>query len=118
MSAEVTGDLETIVNQEDKSKVNDSVDNCDESVHINLNNLSAFKVDKILSNNTNRKTVCLQGTFEALEGVGVIVLEKTAFEEDNLKDGDYFANSSSLKKQFHNDIYGNYEYFPQVELNG
>lgn len=97
------------------------LDECEEngSVHNNLRDLSAFKVKKILSNNTNRKVVCLEGSFDSVEGVGLVVLEKTAFEEENLiKNGsDYFAQNSALKKQFHNDIYGNYEYFPKAELN-
>lgn len=91
---------------------------CEVSVHRGLTDLSTFKFEKVLSNNTNRKTVCLQGSFESSDGVGIILLEKTAFEEGDFKeDSDYFSASSSLKKLFHNDIYGNYEYFPKLELN-
>lgn len=91
----------------------------EESVHNQLSDLSTFKFKKVLSNNTNRKVVCLQGSFDASDGVGIVVLEKTAFEEGDFKDDtEYFSEGSSLKKVFHNDIYGNYEYFPKVELNG
>lgn len=90
----------------------------EESVHNHLSDLSTFKLKKVLSNNTNRKVVCLQGSFEASDGVGIVVLEKTAFEDGDFKeDSEYFNEDSSLKKLFHNDIYGNYEYFPKVELN-
>lgn len=88
------------------------------SVHNHLSDLSTFKFEKVLSNNTNRKVVCLQGSFEASDGVGIVVFEKTAFEEGEFKeDSEYFNENSLLKKQFHNDIYGNYEYFPKIELN-
>lgn len=89
-----------------------------ESVHNLITDLKSFKFEKVLSNNTNRKVVCLQGSFESCEGVGIVVLEKTAFEEGDFKeDNQYFAKNNSLKKLFHNDIYGNYEYFPELELN-
>jgi m7GpppX diphosphatase len=91
---------------------------CKDDVHETLNDLSTFKLEKILHNNTNRKTVCLKGTFASKNGDALVFLEKTAFAEENLKeDSDYFTNSSSLKKVFQNDIYGNYNYFPQVNLN-
>lgn len=85
-----------------------------------LSDLSSFKFEKVLSNNTNRKTICLQGSFESIVGSGIIILEKTAFEEVDFGEGsEYFgASTGYLKKLFQNDIYGNYEYFPKVELNG
>lgn len=88
-----------------------------ESVHESLNDLGGFVPQKVLHNNTVRKTVCLQGSFE--DKTAVVLLEKTAFAEENLgKDGEYFSEKSALKKVFHNDIYGNYELFPKPELNG
>lgn len=90
----------------------------EENVHNQLSNLSNFRFQKVLSNNTNRKLVCLQGSFGTSDGVGIVVLEKTAFEESDFNvDSDYFSEKSYLKKLFHNDIYGNYEYFPKLELN-
>lgn len=93
-----------------------------EGVHANLGDLSAFQVDEIVHNNTNRKTVCLRGTFESQPGAALILLEKSAFAEENfLGDaaaGGYFhAEKDTLQKVFHNDIYGNYEYYPQLKLN-
>lgn len=89
------------------------------SVHSDLNDLSKFKVEKVLHNNTNRKVVCLQGAFDSIDGIGLIVLEKTAFEEDTFtqKNKEFFSEENCLKKYFHNDIYGNYEYYPKTELN-
>lgn len=89
-------------------------------VHSYIKDLSSFKVDKILNNNTRNKLVCLQGTFANLGGPGLVILEKSAFEENVLKsdDGEYFTNGKNyLKKQFQNDIYGNYEFYPVAELN-
>ncbi|KAF5279437.1 hypothetical protein FQA39_LY05547 [Lamprigera yunnana] len=83
-----------------------------------LTNLSDFKLAKILHNNTNRKLVCLQGTFGDSEDIALITLEKTAFAEDTFhKDNEYFGEKSSLKQVFLNDIYGNYEFFPKLDLN-
>lgn len=88
------------------------------SLHANIKDLSDFEVTKILSNNTKAKSVCLQGTFKSSEGVGIVLLEKTAFEEETLRnEGEFFTKESALKKIFDNDIYGNYEYFPKPELN-
>lgn len=84
----------------------------------NLNNLSTFKLDKIFNNNTSRKTVCLKGKFQGKAGDALILLEKTAFAEDVLaSDSGYFSGKSRLEKVFQNDIYGNYQYFPEIQLN-
>lgn len=89
------------------------------SVHSDLNDLSKFRVEKVLHNNTNRKVVCLQGAFDSVDGVGLIILEKTAFQEDILTQNnkEFFSEENCLKKYFHNDIYGDYEYYPKTELN-
>ncbi|KRT78156.1 hypothetical protein AMK59_7772 [Oryctes borbonicus] len=101
-----------------KPKLDESPDENPHEIHSNIKDLSTFKVEKILNNNTKSKIVCLQGTFSNADGAGLVILEKTAFEEDNLKcNSKYFTSSSYLKKIFHNDIYGNYEYFPVLELN-
>ncbi|CAH0547523.1 unnamed protein product [Brassicogethes aeneus] len=89
------------------------------SVHEKLNDLTDFKLEKIINNNTVRKSVCLKGTFESQEGDVLILLEKTAFAEDSLlNNSEYFTEKCPLEKVFHNDIYGDYKYFPKVELNG
>lgn len=101
-----------------KAKLDNGSASDDNSVHTEIQDLSNFKIEKIISNNTKGKTVCLQGSFDSHEGSGLVILEKTAFEEENLKqDSDYFSKESSLKKIFHNDIYGNYEFYPKINLN-
>ncbi|CAG9824392.1 unnamed protein product [Phaedon cochleariae] len=88
-----------------------------ENIHDILIDLSHFKVTKVLQNNTNRKVVCLQGTFESKEGDAVVILEKTAFAEENLNNTDCFTVENTLEKVFQNDIYGDYKYFPGLELS-
>ncbi|RZB40637.1 m7GpppX diphosphatase [Asbolus verrucosus] len=91
---------------------------CRDAVHETLIDLSTFKLEKILHNNTNRKTVCLKGKFDSKNGDALVLLEKTAFAEENLtENSEYFTKNSLLEKVFHNDIYGNYNYFPQINLN-
>ncbi|KAK9885954.1 hypothetical protein WA026_013830 [Henosepilachna vigintioctopunctata] len=80
--------------------------------------LSKFRLDKILNNNSSRKVVSLKGNFEGSSGDAVVILEKTTFSEDTLRsESDYFNEKSYLQKVFHNDIYGNYHFFPKIELN-
>lgn len=87
-------------------------------IHDNIKDLSSFRIDKILNNNSNRKTVCLQGFFDGSEETALVILEKPAFEEQCLlQDSDFFSKKSVLKKVFHNDIYGNFDFFPNIELN-
>ncbi|KAI4469781.1 histidine triad hit protein member [Holotrichia oblita] len=101
-----------------KRKLDDAVKEKQADVHSNIEDLSSFKLEKILNNNTRSKIVCLQGTFSDADGAGLVILEKSAFEEENLKcNSEYFSTSSHLKKVFHNDIYGNYEYYPVSQLN-
>lgn len=101
-----------------KQKLQENSEKCKDGIHETLADLSAFQLEKILHNNTNRKTVCLKGKFASKNGDALVLLEKTAFAEENLKeDSGFFTKYSSLEKVFHNDIYGNYNYFPQISLN-
>lgn len=77
-----------------------------------------FVLEKILSNNTNRKTVCVLGKFKNKSGVALVILEKNAFKEDELDGKGYFSVETELRKFFQNDIYGNYECFPRPSVNG
>lgn len=81
-------------------------------------NLKDFIPEKILNNNTNRKTVCVQGKFNDKVGVGLIILEKKAFKEEELDESGYFSEDSRLCTSFQNDIYGNFECFPRPSING
>ncbi|KAH9643589.1 hypothetical protein HF086_000063 [Spodoptera exigua] len=79
--------------------------------------LKDFVLEKILNNNTNRKTVCVQGKFKDKSGVALVILEKNAFKEEDLSNEGYFSVDTELKTFFENDIYGNYECFPRSSIN-
>lgn len=80
--------------------------------------LANYRVDRILSNNTNRKTVVLLGHFtESAEEQAIVVLEKKSFTEEELLDGRYIEKVVRIDEQFVNDIYGNYELVPGEDLN-
>lgn len=89
-----------------------------ENIHDDLNNLSTLAEIEVINNNTNRKTVCLKGKFSGKDGIGLVILEKTAFTNSNLTSDKYFVPDCYLNKVFSNDIYGNYSFFPKTELNG
>lgn len=88
------------------------------NVNDNQLKLEDFIPEKVLNNNTNRKTVCVQGKFKDKTGVGLIVLEKNAFKEEELDGNGYFSEDSELRTLFQNDIYGNFECFPRSSING
>lgn len=46
-----------------------------------------------------------------------MVLEKKAFSDTDFEANKYFTQSKQLDEQFTNDIYGNYELWPDQELN-
>lgn len=90
--------------------------------------LSDFEATKVLNNNSNRKTVCILGRFKNMADDALLLLEKKAFANSQLQskadanscgDADlgYFSPQTKLRKEFQNDIYGNYECFPMPEIN-
>nr|XP_022910498.1 m7GpppX diphosphatase [Onthophagus taurus] len=117
--------LKEVVESEDllcppskKQKITDAADDAQESIHTNIKNLADFTIDKVLSNNTKCKSVSLLGSFEGVDGKGLVILEKTAFEDDHLTtNSEYFHKNNSLNKIYHNNIYGNYEYLVNGSLN-
>ncbi|XP_026764908.2 m7GpppX diphosphatase [Galleria mellonella] len=80
--------------------------------------LKDFIPEKILRNNTNTKTVCVQGKFISKSGVAIVILEKNVFKEEDLNDKGYFSPETVLETYFQNDIYGNYACFPKSSING
>lgn len=90
----------------------------DDGVSVNKLQLKDFVLEKILNNNTNRKTVCVQGKFKDKSGVALVILEKNAFKEEELDNSGYFSVDSELRTFFQNDIYGNFECFPRASING
>ncbi|XP_059617295.1 m7GpppX diphosphatase [Phlebotomus argentipes] len=81
---------------------------------------SQFQLDRILNSNSGSKTVSLLGRFKNLsqEKRAIVILEKKAFTEADLtsKTG-FFSDSTTLRKEFVNDIYGNFECFPRPDIN-
>lgn len=79
-----------------------------------IKSLSNFVVNRILSNNPQRKTVFVEGVFKDKDGKAVLLLEKQAFNENFLTS---LSGYSELQEQFVNDIYGNYECFADPKIN-
>jgi len=81
-----------------------------------LNDFSEFQQKRILSDNSRRKTICVEGSFKNRPGTAIVLLEKKPFNEEELKN--VFGSNCVLSKDFSNDIYGFYECFPDVKCNG
>lgn len=84
--------------------------------------LNQFKLDRILFNDSAKKTIGLLGKFENISDVdqGIVILEKLAFTEENFTtevEKDSFLKNANLEEIFRNDIYGNYFCFAKSELN-
>jgi hypothetical protein len=87
-----------------------------ESIHTLLNDFSEFQQKRVLNDNSQRKTVCVEGTFSNRPGTAIVLLEKKPFNDEELTNT--FGPSCVLQKEFSNDIYGFYECFPNVKCNG
>lgn len=104
-------------------KLDDDFDNTKNPTSKETNNsneakdLTTFKFEKVLSNNTLRKSICLKGTFENIEGYAIVVLSQTPFEEELFKDTSYFSDGNP-EVTFENDSYGNFKFFPVSKFNG
>lgn len=108
--------------------------------------LSKFCIDRILTNNTKSKTITILGKFPSQQNdketePAIVIFEKGAFTasnfhtentqnfndgDDDVKNGDivkqiehstFFSSDTILKIEFLNDIYGNFECFPNPEIN-
>jgi hypothetical protein len=87
-----------------------------ETIRIVLNDFSEFQQKRILSDNSQRKTICIEGTFKNRPETAIVLLEKKPFNEEELKNA--FGSNCVLYKEFSNDIYGFYECFPNVKCSG
>jgi len=85
-------------------------------IHENLVDLGRFECSEILKDDPTRKTTAVRATVKGSDEPAVVILEKTAFSEPNVKA--IFSSATVVQKTFHNDIYGNYSGFPKQELNG
>jgi len=78
-------------------------------------NLSQFVVKQVLSNNPQRKSLFLEGSFTDREGKVVLLLEKQPIDEKTVS---HITANSELSKIFVNDVYGSYECYPEAKYNG
>uniref|UniRef100_A0A1B0C0Z0 m7GpppX diphosphatase n=1 Tax=Glossina palpalis gambiensis TaxID=67801 RepID=A0A1B0C0Z0_9MUSC len=106
-------------------------------------NLTNFRLQRILNNNTRNKSIALLGCFPEQSDAdkAVVIFEKQAFRgsevatesdqsgkqllekncENNVKDTSlmsYFCSDLKGQTEFINDIYGSYQCIPPVELSG
>lgn len=87
--------------------------------------LSQFELVRVLNNNSTHKTVALLGHFADLsrEDLAIVTLEKTAFTESQLQTSEservqsYFTDTSQLRTEFINDVYGNFLCVADSEIN-
>lgn len=101
-----------------KIEAENAVENVND-VHETEINLSTFEITRILQNNCLKKQVCVEGIFKGHEGSSVILFEKQNFSDDipSLKK-ELFNTDTILQKRYSNDIYGNYDCFPNKEYSG
>jgi m7GpppX diphosphatase len=80
-----------------------------------LSDLKDFQVHRVLSENSERKTICVEGRLgDDLENPAIVFLEKMPFIADKVSE---LLQSSTLRTEFKNDIYGKYECLPDPTLN-
>ncbi|XP_017026207.1 m7GpppX diphosphatase [Drosophila kikkawai] len=92
--------------------------------------LSKFRLKRILSNNSVRKSISLLGTFPDLSETddAIVVFEKNAYRESDVatqplseespKKPSYFSADLKVDTEFVNNIYGSYQVVPSRDLCG
>ncbi|XP_069692375.1 m7GpppX diphosphatase [Periplaneta americana] len=98
-----------------KIKIQSDKQESNETIHTALRSFADFQQKRILSDNSQRKTICIEGSFSNKEGTAIVLLEKKPFNEEVLKKS--LNSDCALTKEFSNDIYGCYECFPDVKYN-
>ncbi|KAH8295354.1 hypothetical protein KR018_010401 [Drosophila ironensis] len=90
--------------------------------------LSKFRLKRILSNNSVRKSISLLGTFPDLSETddAIVVFEKNAYresdvstetpKEDSPKKPSYFSDDLKVATEFVNNIYGSFQVVPGRDL--
>ncbi|KAG8193320.1 hypothetical protein JTE90_003803 [Oedothorax gibbosus] len=68
----------------DEEPVNPSIAE-DLSAHSRLNSLESFKLERILSENNNSKSVFLEGRFDSTDEIAVVLLEKLPIAKDSVE---------------------------------
>ncbi|XP_011314053.1 m7GpppX diphosphatase [Fopius arisanus] len=98
----------------DKIPRNDSTDDVDEF----LKQVPNFQVEKVLRNDIMNKRIALQGLFKGQTETVLVVMEKKIFpEEPEILQG-FFDSNTRSKKNYRNDVYRGYDWFPASECNG
>ncbi|KAH8318639.1 hypothetical protein KR074_000123 [Drosophila pseudoananassae] len=92
--------------------------------------LSKFRLKRILSNNSVRKSISLLGTFPDLSETddAIVVFEKNAYRESDVatdpaaeespKKPSYFSSDLKVATEFVNNIYGSFQVVPSRDLCG
>lgn len=81
--------------------------------------LQMLEFVRVLNESSKTKMIVIEAKHE--DQKAVVIMEKSAFTEQNVKQILNDANespNSGLECDFHNDIYGNYFAFPRSQLNG
>ncbi|EDV43778.1 uncharacterized protein Dana_GF18649 [Drosophila ananassae] len=92
--------------------------------------LSKFRLKRILSNNSVRKSISLLGSFPDLSETddAIVVFEKNAYRESDVatqpaadespKKPSYFSSDLKVATEFVNNIYGSFQVVPSRDLCG
>ncbi|RZF41098.1 hypothetical protein LSTR_LSTR002730 [Laodelphax striatellus] len=106
--------------EKDKNVVADACSDKDgssnENTSISFTDLSTFVLKRILSENSQKKTIIAEGSFSDQEGTAILFLEKTPFNEELLKC--LCSTESTLEEQLCNDIYRFYTCNPELKYGG
>lgn len=115
--AHVVGGNDSVDEQAAKySKLECDVQEDGDTICTSLSDFSEFQQKRILSDNSRRKTICIEGSLKNRPGTAIVLLEKKPFNEGELKN--VLGSNCVLSKEFSNDIYGFYECFPDVKCSG
>ncbi|XP_062504459.1 m7GpppX diphosphatase-like isoform X2 [Corticium candelabrum] len=87
----------------------------EQSDDLALMSLDGFHNVKILRQDVHHKTMFVQANIDERPGDAVVIVEKTAFTEENVKK--LLSSSTKLKFKMSNDIYRQYDAYPPSLLN-
>nr|CAG4651842.1 EOG090X06NK [Triops cancriformis] len=82
-----------------------------------LTSFGSFKITRILTENPENKKIVVEATVQHSDKTNkaLLLLEKAAFARTDLDQ--ILSNGCTLKKEFVNDVYGNFLCFPPAEAN-
>lgn len=82
---------------------------------LDLTSLAGFVDVKMLRQDVQKKVAFMQAKMSGRAGHAVVILEKTAFTEDGVKQ--LLSSSTELKFRMRNDVYRQYDGYPQPHAN-